>query len=579
MRNKEVYEHKLSDCFLTRDLAMYAMSIRLKDTVESIVRKYKITSEMLTNPREDDVHLEELVYYISRCVYDTSYMYEVAAIHIIDHLVPEFFSDLQRRYVREVKRSFDKLLRRAPKIGLMDRSGNDKRQDILFASLCGDIPLTGFMASAVGCALGVSVDMLSTYCKVNIDVTKYWNNSVEDICNNIEYQLLKAYVNKFFDNKGEITRLYRDYYGLGYGAKSIAYSTSDSDEYIKKLVKMHRSVKCEGELEDAGFVVDPMWLDKTVKNLANKRAKKIYNRINELNLNENGYYNLKEFRHNFDIGEKCGTLARDLEGCLDMLVMFADETTSKVVSEENNKLKYEVEHVKKDVQRKVSKIDALKNEVEKLRSSNNKLSCENTKLKKEKSSCGKSAIDSYKNEIESLNKRIFNLERELGIAQKDKDSLEIKNRELERESSDLKVQCEVYEEEMSELRNENVTHEFNIDDNIGEIRKLIGNRRVFVVGSTNKWRELISGYFNSTIGRSVDSMSVDEIKSNDLVLLSIKQMKHCISVPVLQKCRQLGVKCIMLNESNLQHVMHKVHTELRAEAGLGQGWFYGKESI
>ena len=242
------------------------------------------------------------------------------------------------------------------------------------------------------------------------------------------------------------------------------------------------------------------------------------------------------------------------------------------------KVKSANERLEKDVRRKTAKLDETREELKKVKESQSK-----TKAKLESKSKKQEAVFDKEKELEKLRKEVDELRKKNNLLEYDVTSKEKSMLKLQadlakalKDNVEMQQQCDSLTEALNEFENEVEVEDetFKYEDYRDEILSMVGGRRVFVAGGTEDWRDKISNEFSKTLSRSVDSFRTGDICQGDVVILQIKQMKHRTSVPIINRCRELGLCYIITSQTNTDMVMQRLYNELKSEIDGSLGSHY-----
>lgn len=235
----------------------------------------------------------------------------------------------------------------------------------------------------------------------------------------------------------------------------------------------------------------------------------------------------------------------------------------------------------RDANRKKDKLDKARRDLSKAQERIKKLENENKKLSKHQNGDIGKIKSEHERHVEKLNKELFTRERENKIKDETIAELERKLAECSKERDELEekvTSLSTILDEIEDSNDESINEQydsFDINANIDEILSLIGNRRIVLVGGKDNWRGELQKYFPNVMCRSTSKMrgKTTDIKSGDIVMISFLNMKHCISVPIMSRCRFLGNLCVLGHETNMRVTLSKLHSALLAEKGESKDWF------
>lgn len=243
-----------------------------------------------------------------------------------------------------------------------------------------------------------------------------------------------------------------------------------------------------------------------------------------------------------------------------------------------DKLKSANDRLEKDVRRKTTKLEETRDELKKVKESQSK-----TKAKLESKSKKQEAVFAKEKELEKLRKEVDELRKKNNSLEYDATSKEKSMLKLQadlakalKDNEEMQQQCDALTEALNEFENEVDGEDttFKYEDYRDEILSMVGDRRIFVAGGTEGWRDKILSEFNKTLSRSVDSFRTGDICQGDVVILQIKQMKHRTSVPIINRCRELGLCYIITSQTNTDMVMQRLYSELKSEIDGSLGSHY-----
>lgn len=570
---KMLYEYDLNKCPVTRALATFGIMQRLNMDIHGLIKEYKIKDGELPDA---DNKMIEVAYFIQNCFEREYITHDILSAYMLVMSREELFDDLKRRFVKVIKKDYEhrKNAARAMKQRYKENLGGICIES---AAAFLNVNLTADVVLSIMCSLICSIDLMDKYVTKGYTGEMAWAGIPEDLIKSNGFtEIVEEYVSKYFENieKNEEPQFTMKRHSDIMMTREFCMSFGGLSESV--IAEQARSREARKGEYTKTFVVDPEWINKMCHKVVCSNVEKVYRAINNIGKNDILKAEKRDVKKNIgllSVTDECITI---LNGAVRCIMNAQYEYTLKELRSKETQSDNEIAKLKREVQRKASKLEQSRSETKKLKEKCDGLTSDIKKAQKHKDEFSSEAKESYISEIETLKKKVFSLEREKSICENRNSELEAQNKELEDKIDELNILMELYEEEHRQHKSDDNNQEFDIDEHLTEIAGFIGSRRVFVLGSTDKWRESVCNYFNNYIERSKDNMSVDEIGSNDIMLLSIKNMKHCISKPVIEKCRKLGIKYIVLSETNLKHVMERLYIELLAEAGLGQGHYYGR---
>ena len=570
---KMLYEYDLNKCPVTKALATFGMMQRLNTDIFGVIKDYGIKSDEL---KDADDRMIETAYFIQNCFEREYITHDILTAYMLVMSREELFDDLKRRFVKAIKKDYEhrKNAARAMKQRYKEDLGGiciESAAAFLNVKLSADVVLS------IMCGLVCSIDLMDKYVTKGYTGEMAWAGVPDDLINGNGFtEIVTEYVKKYFENielNEEPQYTMKKHSDIMITREFCMSFGGFSESVIAEQATLNEAKK---DAYKRTFVVDPEWISKLCHRVLSSNVERVYKVMDSLGKTDVLKAEKRDVKKNIwsvNLNGECITI---LNGAVRCIMNAQYEYELKELRSKETQSDNEILKLKREVQRKANKLEQSRSETRKLKEKCDGLTSDIKKAQKHKDEFSSEAKESYISEIDTLNKKVFSLEREKSICENRNSELEAQNKELEDKIDELNILMELYEEEHKQLKDDNNKQEFDIDEHMTEIAGYIGSRRVFVLGSTDKWRESVCNYFSNYIERSKDNMSVDEIGVNDIMLLSIKNMKHCISKPVIEKCRKLGIKYIVLSETNLKHVMERLYIELLAEAGLGQGHYYGR---
>ena len=240
-----------------------------------------------------------------------------------------------------------------------------------------------------------------------------------------------------------------------------------------------------------------------------------------------------------------------------------------------NNVEQKIEKLEREVRRKQSKNEQLRDEVTKEKEKSSKLESQVRKFEK-----GKQLVDDNSKKVEELQKEVDRLKKENRTIVHTEDSLKAEIKELkeklrlrETEVSELSEERDRLEE-VIEAMEEEPAETLTTEQMIEEIETMLGGRRLFVVGGTTDWGTRFTQNFKYAVHKTLNEAYFDDVTNNDYLVLSILQMKHRLSKPLIDRCRSLGIKYTFISNSNTDRVLQKVHKELKSEHDSSSGVCY-----
>ena len=241
----------------------------------------------------------------------------------------------------------------------------------------------------------------------------------------------------------------------------------------------------------------------------------------------------------------------------------------------NSQVEQKIEKLEREVRRKQNKVDQLRTENTKEKEKVTKLESQVRKLEK-----GKQEIDTNSKLVEELRKEVEQLKKENRNLSYNEGSLKseisrLKNivGQKESEVEELSDKC-VQLEEMLESVCDDTVETVNTESLIEEIETMLGGRRLFVIGGTTASGERFVSNFKYAVHKTLNETAFDDVTDKDYVVLSVLQMKHKLSKPLIDRCRALGIKYTYISNSNTDKILQKIHTELKAEKDNSSGIYY-----
>lgn len=267
-----------------------------------------------------------------------------------------------------------------------------------------------------------------------------------------------------------------------------------------------------------------------------------------------------------------------LETLIDQMKRIADGMKAKGQAKKDeaalSTAEERVKRAEKSITRKDKKIAELTEENKKLSEKNSKAYKDIEVLKGKSAERCQEEIDGYKKEIARLQGLLNqatgakdSAERKLKEQGEKKAELEAKVRKLSSINEDIMERLNCWEKD--EDSKENST--YDIDNAVIEVKRRLNGRRLIIFGGHHQWREkmdnLLSGC-NVHID-AAQTGSSDIISRNDVVILSIRNVAHCMSEPITAKCRLLKIPHEFVNKTNLESVMQTIIATLG-----GEGTYY-----
>ena len=151
--------------------------------------------------------------------------------------------------------------------------------------------------------------------------------------------------------------------------------------------------------------------------------------------------------------------------------------------------------------------------------------------------------------------------------------------ELESELNSKTNECLELEEKLADFET-NTDDEGNVIDFENfkdDLLKLIGNRRVYIAGGSDKWGNKFEGMFNRMEHRIADEVSWQDLTNSDVVIMSVRQMPHRVSNQITGVCRERGIPFVIFTGSNVDQAAWMLYAALLQEAGQGKAIYYRQE--
>lgn len=287
---------------------------------------------------------------------------------------------------------------------------------------------------------------------------------------------------------------------------------------------------------------------------------------------------IKEYAKNVDVLRKFNSITSMCMALGDSAMQMCEYND---IYDELQKAVKKSDAFERDANRKKDKLDKAGRDISKANERIRKLESDNKKLSKHQNGDIGKLKSEHERQVEKLNKELFNLDRESKIKDETIAELERKLMECNKEREELKEKATSLVNILDEIENSNdeITKEqcesFVTEDKIEEILSLIGNRRIVLVGGKDNWRWELQKYFPNVMCRNTNKMmgKTADIKKGDIVMISFLNMRHCVSEPIMSRCRSLGNLCVLGHETNMSVTLSKLHSALLAEKGESKDWF------
>ena len=241
----------------------------------------------------------------------------------------------------------------------------------------------------------------------------------------------------------------------------------------------------------------------------------------------------------------------------------------------NIQIEQKIEKLEREVRRKSGKVDQLRAENTKEKEKVAKLETQVRKLEKGKQDIDENSklVEELRKEVDRLKKENRNLSYNEGSLKSEIDRLNNILGQKESEVEELNEKCEQLEE-MLESVCEDTVETVSTDGMVEEIETMLGGRRLFVIGGTTAWGERFISNFKYAVHKTLNETAFDDVTDKDYVVLSVLQMKHRLSKPLIDRCRTLGIKYTYISNSNTDRIISQIHKELKAENDNGSGVYY-----